>query len=238
LIALAAGFVQADTWPEALARMPLDPGVRILNRSNCVDLMLRALASNNTVRALVFMPGATDELYFFHRVNAAVTNISPTLFDAVVALTNQTHIAVAWRPPMLLLHTQEDSTEPTSRVDHEGTAAKLRQRLFEPHSLYNDRDWDYLITGLRKKLKVNLRPWEHTHASNHFYRHSFAAWNLNGWEALEAVALAGKTTFTVQRGRVVFAADERIFAPPPDVPTLESFDRLIRPWTLTNGPAR
>jgi len=29
-----------------------------------------------------------------------------------------------------------------------------------------------------------------------------AGWNLNGWEALEAVSLAGKTKYTVRRSKV------------------------------------
>ena len=37
---------------------------------------------------------------------------------------------------------------------------------------------------------------------------------LNGWEALEAIALAGKTTVSVESRRVVFEGDERVRATP------------------------
>ncbi len=45
--------------------MPLGTNVTELNRTNCVGIMLRAFQSNNVVKALIFMPGATDEFYFF-----------------------------------------------------------------------------------------------------------------------------------------------------------------------------
>src|SRR5215831_3234719 len=79
-----------ESWSDALARMPLGTSVRELNRTNCVELMLRTFQSNSVVKALVFMPAATDELYLLNRANAQLTNSSPTLLDAVAALTNQT----------------------------------------------------------------------------------------------------------------------------------------------------
>src|ERR1044071_3311039 len=75
-----------DSWPAVLNRMPLGQGVSRLDRTNCVAVMLKAFQPDPHVKALIFMPGATDELYMFHRVNAVVTNGSPTLLDAVTAL--------------------------------------------------------------------------------------------------------------------------------------------------------
>jgi len=199
-----------ETWPLALGRMPLAAPVAELTRNNCVDVMLRAFQSNATVKALIFMPGATDEFYMFKRARATLTNSAPTLLDAVTALTNQTNIRVAFLPPFLLLHTDEDPLEPLFKITDEATAEKLRQRKFLPHALCNDRDWDFMMPVLEKQLKMDFRPWPRRTASWHFYRHSFAAWNLTGWEALEAVSLAGKETFAVEKGRVVFAGDVRV----------------------------
>jgi hypothetical protein len=167
------------------------------------------------------MPGATDEFYMFRRACAQITNISPTLLDAVSALTNQTRIRAAFHPPLLLLHTVEDPLEPLLRVEHAGTADKLRQRAFLPHVLYDDRDWDFLQPLLKKRLKMEIKPWRYSYDTWHFYRHSFAAWGLTGWQALEAVSLAGKTRFTVGRGQVVFDGDERVVA----VPKVEALPR-------------
>ncbi|MBI3850131.1 MAG: hypothetical protein HY298_07560 [Verrucomicrobia bacterium] len=207
---LAFALRADDSWPTALSQMPLNVKVTQLNRTNCVELMLRAFQSNDTVKALIFMPGATDEFYFFRRAHAVLTNTSPTLLDAVQALTNQTLIHLTFRPPMLLLHTLEDPVEPLFHIESWEAEERLRKARFVPHALYNDRDWDHLLPTLSKKLKMRFLPYRNTRDSWHFFRHSFAGWDLTGWEALEAVSLAGKTTFTVQKRRVIFAGDTRI----------------------------
>jgi hypothetical protein len=207
--------------------MPLEPGVTELSRTNCVDVMLRAFQSNENVKALIFMPGATDEFYMFKRARAQLTNASPTLFDAMNALTNQTLIKATFRSPFLLLHTDEDPLEPLIIIESESAAEKVRRTRFVAHGIYNDRDWDFMQPILRESTKADVRPWRYSKASWHFYRHSFAAWNLNGWEALEAVGFAGKTSFIVRRKSVVdlhqievdFKPDARVRA----VPTLKVY---------------
>ena len=100
-ITLATVLRADDSWPSALAKMPLNPGATQLTRTNCVEAMLRAFQSNEVVKALIFMPGATDEFYFFRRATAVLTNDSPTLLHAVQALTNQTLIRATFRPPIV-----------------------------------------------------------------------------------------------------------------------------------------
>jgi hypothetical protein len=211
----------AETWPAVLSRMPLGTNVTQLTRANCVGIMLRAFQSNGVVKALVFMPGATDEFYFFRRARADLTNSPASLLDAVSALTNQTLIRARFRPPLLLLHTGEDLLEPLINVEHQPTADKLRQTRFVAHGLYDDRDYDYMRRVLKRSLHTDLLPWPHSHDSWHFYRHSFAAWNLTGWEALEATALAGQEAVTVRRKQLVFELDTR----PRVAPKLEAFPR-------------
>jgi hypothetical protein len=212
LVGFGAGA--EESWQAALAQMPLGTNVTQLNRTNCVDLMLRAFRSNNVVKALIFMPGATDELYMFRRARANLANGSPSLLDAVSALTNQTLIRATFLPPLLLLHSDEDPLEPLITVEQQPTADKLKQRRFATHALYNDRDWDSLQPVLKKTLKVDIRPWRYSPDSWHFYRHSFAAWNLSGWEALETAAMAGKSCFTVRKKQVLFECDRRVRATP------------------------
>ena len=203
-----------ETWQSALARMPLGANVTRLDRTNCVGVMLSAFGSNDVVKGLVFMPGATDEFYMFHRARATLTSASSTLLDAVIALTNQTLIRATFRPPLLLLHTDEDPLDPQSEVKDPETEAKLEWTPFAGHVVYNDRDWDFLLPILKKTLKMKFTPILHSRYSWHFYRHSFAAWNLTGREALDAVALAGKTRFAITRNKVAFEGDERIRAVP------------------------
>jgi hypothetical protein len=227
LLLVPFGTSAAETWQSPLSRMPLETGITELSRTNCVEVMLKAFQSNGVVKALIFMPGATDEFYMFKRARAQLTNTSPTLLDAVSALTNQTLIRVTFRQPFLLLHSDEDPLEPLITIESESAAEKLKRTRFVQHGIYNDRDWDYMQPILRDCVKADIQPWRYSRASWHFYRHSFAAWNLNGWEALETVALAGKTRFTIRRKSVVdfrgieveFKPDARIRA----VPTLEGF---------------
>ena len=200
LCALLREASAGESWQEALARMPLgvpQSGMTELNRTNCVPLMLDAFQSNSVVKALIFMPGATDELYFFRRAHAMLTNAAPSLLDAVTALTNQTHIQATFQPPLLLLHTTEDSLDVIAVVKNKSTAAKLHQRLVPGRVVLNDADWGTVRSTLKGKLNIGLRPFENALESWHFYRHNFAACGVTDWEMLETLALAGKTTFTV-----------------------------------------
>jgi len=198
-----------EPWQDALGQMPLAAGVTELNRTNCVPLMLDAFQSNGVVKALIFMPGATDELYFFGRAHAALTNAAPSLLDAVTALTNQTHIQATFQPPLLLLHTTEDSLDEIATVKNKSTAAKLHQRLVPGRVLFNDADWGDVRATLKGKLSIGLRPFENDTETWHFYRHDFAACGVTDWEMLETLALAGKTTFTVNWRTAEFQPDRR-----------------------------
>ena len=213
------GEVANETWQSALAKMPLGTRVTELDRTNCIPLMLNAFQSNNVVKALIFMPGAVDELYFFHRVHAKLFSANPSLADAVAALTNQTYIQADFRPPFLLLHTTEDALEPMAIVKSQSTAAKLYARTIPGLLVFNDCEWDNLRSTLKKKLSISLHPFSNAPDSWHFYRHNFAACGLNQWELLEAIALAGKTTFTLHWWAADFQSDGRT-AP---VPALTNF---------------
>ena len=67
----------AETWQSALAQMPLGTNVAQLNRTNCVNIHVHAFGSNDVVKGLVFMPGATDEFYMFRRAKASVDQCLP-----------------------------------------------------------------------------------------------------------------------------------------------------------------
>ncbi len=214
LLAASPSVFGGESWQDALGRMPLGAGVTELNRTNCVPLMLDAFQSNSVVKAIVFMPGATDELYFFRRAHAMLTKANPSLLDAVTALTNQTFIQATFQPPLLLLHTTEDSLDVLATVKNNSTAAKLHQRLVPGRVLLNDADWGAVRAAFKGKLSVGLRPFENAAETWHFYRHSFAACGVTDWEMLETLALAGKTTFTVHWLTADFQPDRREGVPP------------------------
>ncbi len=218
LLARVAGAA-AETWPAALSRMPLGASVASLNQTNCAQLLLGGFQSNATVKALIFMPGATDELFYFRRVQVTLTNANPSLLDAVIALTNQSPLRATFQPPFLLIHSEEDVLELAATIQHPRTVEKLKAGKPIPRLLAVDRDWNQLLAMIKKPIGTTLWPYQGTRDSWHFYRHTFAGWNLTPWETLEAAALAGKTQFTVRRGTVVFEVDPRIGA----VPQLEKF---------------
>ena len=205
----ATAAIAQETWQDALGRMPLGEHVTELSRTNCVPLVLNAFQSNGIVKALIFMPGATDELYFFRRAHATLTNEHPSLLDAVTALTNQTYIQATFQPPLLLLHTTEDSLDVVAVVKNQSTAAKLHERVVPGRVLLEDADWGDVRSALKEKSSIGLRPFENALDSWHFYRHSFVACGVTDWEMLETLALAGKTTFTVNWLTADFKPDRR-----------------------------
>ncbi|MEO5802407.1 MAG: hypothetical protein ABIR24_02670 [Verrucomicrobiota bacterium] len=203
-----------EPWQEALAKMPLQKGVTELTKTNAVTVMLNSFQDNHVAKALIFMPGATDEFYFFNRGYAKLTNNSPTLLDAIAALTNQTLIHATFRPPFILLHSAEDALEPISKIEHEPTAERIHKKQYAKHVLYDDRDWDFILPTLSFRLDTKILPKKNSHDSYHFYRHSFTAHNLNGWEILQTLAFAGKTQFIVQKKKILFEGDKRFRARP------------------------
>jgi hypothetical protein len=209
VLSVGANLFADDSWQSAFSQMPLRSVPKELNRSNCVPLILNSFQSNGVVKALIFMPGATDEIYFFRRVHAQLTNANASLADAIVALTNQTHIQVAFRRPFLILHTTEDSLEVIAKEKSKSTADKLKQRAVSEKILLNDADWDAVHEAAGKYLSVGLRPREGSPDSWHFYRHSFVADGVSQWELLETLALAGKTTFSVHWLTADFEPDRR-----------------------------
>lgn len=212
-VEVGAPLRASEPWMTALAAMPLGTKVTELTRTNTVGVMLGALRPDPVVKGLIFMPGATDELYFFRRVNVHLPTRAGaselTLLDAVTALTNQTYITVTYRAPLLLLHTTEDATDGFATVQSPSARARLEARRVRDHLLFNDRDWDSLQPVLQEHEYIYVEPGLYTMDTWHFYRHSFAAWNLNEWELLEAVALAGKTRFTLTRWHATYSGDER-----------------------------
>jgi hypothetical protein len=214
LIVLLVNFTPTQSsavdWAEALRHMPLQAEASRLNRTNMVNVILSSFQADPVVKAVVFMPGATDELYLFKRAQADLTNTAPTLLDAVAAITNQTLIRATFHPPFLLLHSDEDPLSPFFEVSDENAAGMIRSREAKAHLLYEDKDWNHVQYDLRKTLKVDVFPDRYRTETYHFYRHSFAGWHLDGLEYLQAVSLAGKTTFEIEKKRIVFRGDTRI----------------------------
>ncbi len=219
LLLVRSAWAAGEPWPAALSRMPLGTNISVLNHSNCAQVLLGGFQSNATTKALIFMPGATDELYFFRRVQVNLTNPAPSILDAIMALTNQSSLRVTFRTPFVLLYSGEDVLDLDFKVKHQGTEKKLKAGMPLPQLTAIDRDWTQLLGMMQRKIPATLLPYEGTTGSWHFYRHTFAGWNLTPWEVLEVSALAGKTKFTVVRSGVVFEVDPRV----GELPKLDRF---------------
>ena len=213
---LAAADTNSTAWPAALRVMPLAEPAREINETNFAPLVLNSFRSNAVVKGIILMPGATDEFYFFHRATTKLSTTDTNLLAALSALTNQSRIRIHHRPPFLLLHTEEDQLTLELEIKSKKMVERLKATPFLPHAVYDDRDWDYLRPILLKQLDATFWPEQKSRDSWHFYRHSFAGWDLNGWETLEAIALSGKSTFslhrTLFRGRplLIFEPDRRL----------------------------
>ena len=206
---LCASAFADENWQQVLGQMPLGTGTKELSRTNCIPLMLNAFQSNSIVKALIFMPGAADEFVFLRRARATLTNANPSLADAITALTNQTYIRAEFRPPFLLLYTTEDELEPIAIVKSKSTTARLQERIVPGRMVLCDSNWDYSRKAVAKKVSVSVQPFSNAPGSWHFWPNNFAVCGVTQWELLEALALSGKTTFTVHWLTADYALDTR-----------------------------
>jgi hypothetical protein len=198
-----------ESWQDALSKMPFEAGATNLARTNAIPPILNSFQSNGVVKALIFMPGAADEFVFLRRAHVTLTKANPSLADAIVALTNQTYIQAAFRPPFLLLYTTQDLLEPINVVKSQSAAAKLQARTVPGRMVFCDSNWDDTRRAVARKLSVRVLPLPDQQDAPHFWPNNFAACDLTQWELLEAVALSGKTTFTLHWLTADFQLDMR-----------------------------
>ena len=202
-VVAALPLMAQTNWPALLEQMPLPADVPLLNRDNCVEVMLRAFRSNDTVKALIFMPSVADDFYLINR-GRKLDLRAGNLRAAVNALTNATAIRVTFKAPFLLLHTERDPLDFVLQVKHRGTAQRLKQQRHIPHALFSDQHWERLQPVLKQILDLDVRPAADATAAWHFARPSFAAWHLTDWEVVAATALAGRVWASIENMRVVF----------------------------------
>jgi hypothetical protein len=209
-----------EKWAAALEGIPLQLLNSQLHRTNCVEVILKSFRSNPVLKGIVFLPGATDELYLNRRVEPRLTSPAPSLFDGIDAITNGGFIRATFRPPLLLLHTDSDPLEPIIVEEPDATASSFNQKATPSELLYLDGNWEKIQPDLRRWLGTSVVPAGSSRASWHFYRHNLCGFHLSGKEVLQAVCLSGKTRATINRHggllrnriQVVFYPDTRILS--------------------------
>jgi hypothetical protein len=205
-------------WSTALKDMPLQLLNARLDRTNCVELILKSFRSNSVVKGIVFLPGATDELYLTRRVNPRLTSHAPSLLEGIHSITNGSLIRATFRHPLLLLHTDSDLLEPNIANEPDAMLPSFYKKGAASDLLYIDRSWEKIQPDLRRWLGVSVIPASGSRESWHFYRHHLRGFQLSEHELLEAVCLSGKTQVTINRHgglfrnrmQIVFAPDKRI----------------------------
>lgn len=187
-----------EPWIAALRTMPVPPIA--LHRSNAVDVLLGAFRSNEVVKAVVVLPGVSDDFYLIHR-DAPPLNLRATnLWAAIVALTNATSMRVTWREPWVLLHAgAREALQASIHIEDAAMAGRLKLQNLPGRVLHLDAHWETIQPALERALGRRVRPEGASTEVWHFNRHNLAGANLTGWELLEAVSLTGGTAVTVQK---------------------------------------
>ena len=184
---------------KVLRAMPLPPAAT-LNRSNAVDVLLGAFQSNGVIKAIVILPGVSDDFYLIHRDAPALNLRATNLWEGIVALTNATAMRVTWRKPFVLLHARpSDVLQASMRIEDAAMAGRLKLQNLPERVLHLDAHWETIQPALERALGRRVRPEGASTEAWHFNRHNLTGANLTGWELLEAVSLTGGTTVTVQK---------------------------------------
>jgi hypothetical protein len=196
--------VAGTNWQEALARMPLPGGTNPVERENVVPRVLQGFQPNALVKAIVVLPGVSDDLYLINRDKPRLSLRASDLAEAITALTNASEIRATFTAPFLFLHRSEDFLVPQFIAKNARAVGRLQSETNLPQALFLDLHWKKLRPILNKALRPDVLPWSTSEASWHFARHNLAGRNLSDWELLTAVSLSGKTSFTVEKRRVTF----------------------------------
>jgi len=205
-------------WAGALKDMPLQLGNSPLDRTNCVEWILKSFRSNSVVKGIVFLPGSTDELYLARRVNPRLLSPAPSLWQGIQSITQGGFIHATFRAPFLLLHTSSDVLEPAIAEEPGVVLPPAKGERAVPNFLCLDRNWEKLQPELEHWLGVSVNPSGSNRKSWHFYRHNLTGFQLSPHELLEAVCLSGKTrTIIDKRGgllrnriQIIFSPDKRL----------------------------
>lgn len=188
--------------------MPLPSAALPLNRENCIPVMLAAFQSNSIVKALIFLPGVTDDFYLVNR-GKPLDLRAGNLVEALIALTNTTDIRVSFQSPSLLVHLDRDRAVPIVQSKHAATATRLQISAPLRRVLFCDRPWTSLQPELSRLLGLKLLPIAKSREAAHLTRVNFAGWGLTDCELLGALSLASRTTVTIQRNRAVIESPSR-----------------------------
>ena len=203
LISLQVAARAELTWQEALSAMPVNTNVLRIAKTAAPQLIFNALRKNEIVKGIVFLPAATDELYFFDHGSRTWAGQPGSLTDALTALTNGTPFKITYQKPLLLVHLDRDRLDTLIPK-----GALWDEYRTEWSGQWIDLPWERAHSEISRVLRGATPAGKSTEAY-HFYRIYLAGQGMSGFEFARAVALAGRLK-VVQRGtKLHFALDER-----------------------------
>jgi len=208
LVLIASVFVPlvsfGESWENELSAMPLPASVLPLRRENCISICVTNFHSNAVVKALIFLPGVSDDFYLINRDKKDLAIRAFNLLEALCRLTNSTQLSVTFREPFLLVHTRNDQCDPAIVVKHRATAAALMAARSIPSVVCSDAHWDSIQPVLQKNLHMRVRPLPGSRDDWHFNRHNLAAYGTTDLELVSALSLTARTTAIIQKNRLNF----------------------------------
>jgi hypothetical protein len=188
LFLLTASLPAAEPWQESLAEMPVPARAFRIYKTEPAKVLFDAFRSNAIVKALIFLPAATDQLYFFDR-GFVTPPKKANVLTVLEKISERSPLQFTFRSPFLLIHAPEDVLRQVSRLEISGT--------FAEHFRVIDRDWESLQPLLARTIPGTFNPSPSSPSAWHFYRAYFAGWHLSSVELLQATTLATKTIVTV-----------------------------------------
>jgi hypothetical protein len=194
----------AQTWQEALGKMPVPLAAQPLTRKNFMPVCLDHFQSNGVIKAVIFLPGVADDFYLINRDRALWRVSADSLLSAVMGLTNSTQLHITWRPPYLLVHADQDRLTPLVQAKN----SRIGERLRWAHSITTlsliDRHWDAVQPALQNGLKMQVMPQSGSEEAWHFGRVNLAAFGLTDWELLSALSIAARTKVVMESKKIRF----------------------------------
>jgi hypothetical protein len=193
---------RAEDWLQTLAETPFKKTHFQAYRTEPIELILKSFKPSDDLRAVVLMPAAADQLYFFDWGKIELPKHA-SLLDALNALTNKAHIRYSLAAPFLLIHMERDTiSDPLLQIP----AKKIEfEKHIKPKRLYSlDHPYDRLLPWLEKVTGMKASPDGKSTASWHWYRISFVGYDFNTVDLLRAFAYAMKTSVSVEGDQIIF----------------------------------
>jgi hypothetical protein len=194
----------AQTWQEALAKMPVPSAAQPLTRKNFIPVCLDQFRSNGVIKTLIFLPGVADDFYLINRDRTPWRVSADTLLAALTGLTNATQLHITSQPPYLLVHADRDRLTSLVRAKD----GRVGERFRSTHSITTlaliDRHWDAVQPALQNGLKMPVIPLSGSEQAWHFGRVNLAASGLTDWELLSALSIASRTKVVIESKKLRF----------------------------------